>query len=78
MPKGANVPYIPDTHPMAPITAEPESGAIAFSRSSRPLKFVPCNNVATGNGGNDYAPYIQHVSATFVFYYIGNFDYLFL
>ncbi|KAK4439804.1 Polyadenylate-binding protein-interacting protein 4 [Sesamum alatum] len=61
MPHGASVPYHPSTYTMAPMaTAQEEVDASSFAHSPGPVKFVPFNNVAVGNGGSD-APYVQPI-----------------
>ncbi|XP_009600137.1 uncharacterized protein LOC107831078 [Nicotiana tabacum] len=47
--------YMPDSCPVVPVaTAEPEVEITPFaSRPSVPVKFVPYNNLAAGNGGLD-------------------------
>lgn len=54
--------YMPDSCPVVPVaTAEPEVEITPFaSRPSVPVKFVPYNNLAAGNGGLD-VQYAQQV-----------------
>lgn len=59
--------YVPDSCPVVPIvTAEPAVEITPFApHSSVPVKFVPYNNLAAGNGGLDvqYAqPVCDHIS----------------
>lgn len=60
--------YVPDSCPVVPVvTAEPEVEITPFaSRPSVPVKFVPYNNLAAGNGGVDlhYAqPTIEYMGS---------------
>lgn len=47
--------YVPDSSPVVPVvTAEPEVQITPFApRPSLPVKFVPYDNLAAGNGGLD-------------------------
>ncbi|XP_073280758.1 uncharacterized protein [Primulina huaijiensis] len=61
MPNGAGVSYMPDVAAMAPMASAPQGVDISsFAHPSMPVKFVPYNNVAIGDGGHDVT-YVQPV-----------------
>ncbi|XP_073059713.1 uncharacterized protein [Primulina eburnea] len=61
MPNGAGVSYMPDVAAMAPMASAQQGVDISsFAHPSMPVKFVPYNNVAIGDGGHDVT-YVQPV-----------------